>query len=109
MLGSWISSVVTSPGGGDDRHSCREGINMTNIQILGWYNQRNVGDEAFKDVFRAAAHEVDPAVTVSFHTQRLPSPTPEKIILGGGDVIRPYYLHKIPEVDPVCEPAGAAS
>ena len=69
---------------------------MTNIPILGWYNQKNVGDEAFKDVFRAASHEVDPAVTVSFHTQRLPSPTPEKIILGGGDVIRPYYLQKIP-------------
>jgi hypothetical protein len=69
---------------------------MTNIPILGWYNQKNVGDEAFKDVFRSASHEVDPAVTVSFHTQRLPSPTPAKIILGGGDVIRPYYLQKIP-------------
>ncbi len=55
---------------------------MTNIPILGWYNQKNVGDEAFKDVFRAVGHEVDPTVTVSFHTQRLPSPTPEKIILG---------------------------
>jgi hypothetical protein len=69
---------------------------MTNIPILGWYNQQNVGDEAFKDVFRSAAHEVDPALTVSFHTQRLTSPPPEKIILGGGDVIRPYYLQKIP-------------
>src|SRR5690348_2045598 len=69
---------------------------MTNIPILGWYNQRNVGDEAFKDVFRAVTHEVDPSVKVSFHAQRLPSPTPEKIILGGGDVIRPYYLEKIP-------------
>ena len=27
---------------------------MTNIPILGWYDQQNVGDEAFKDVFRAA-------------------------------------------------------
>src|SRR5690242_16322638 len=69
---------------------------MTNIPILGWYNQRNVGDEAFKDVFQATVREVDPTATVSFHTQRLPSPTPEKIILGGGDVIRPYYLQKIP-------------
>jgi polysaccharide pyruvyl transferase WcaK-like protein len=70
---------------------------MTNIPILGWYNQRNVGDEAFKDVFRAVVHEMDPSLTVSYHAQRLPSPTPEKIILGGGDVIRPYYLEKIPE------------
>jgi hypothetical protein len=69
---------------------------MTNIPILGWYNQRNVGDEAFKDVFQATVREVNPTATVSFHTQRLPSPTPEKIILAGGDVIRPYYLQKIP-------------
>src|SRR5690349_21478970 len=69
---------------------------MTNIPILGWYNQKNVGDEAFKEVFGAVVREVDPGVTVSFHTQRLPSPTPEKVILGGGDVIRPYYLQKIP-------------
>lgn len=72
---------------------------MKNISILGWYNQKNVGDEAFKDVFQAAVREVDPAVTVSFHAQRLPSPAPDKIILGGGDVIRPYYFKKIlPEV-----------
>jgi polysaccharide pyruvyl transferase WcaK-like protein len=69
---------------------------MTNIPVLGWYNQKNVGDEAFKEVFGAVVHEVDPTATVSFHTQRLPSPTPEKVILGGGDVIRPYYLQKIP-------------
>jgi len=69
---------------------------MTNIPILGWYNQKNVGDEAFKDIFGAVVRDVDPAATVSFHTQRLPSPTPDKIILGGGDVIRPYYLQKIP-------------
>jgi polysaccharide pyruvyl transferase WcaK-like protein len=69
---------------------------MTNIPILGWYNQQNVGDEAFKDVFRAALREVDPSMTVSFHAQRLESPVPPKIILGGGDVIRPHYLQKIP-------------
>ena len=69
---------------------------MTNIPILGWYNQQNVGDEAFKDVFCVAVREVDPSVTVSFHAQRLESPTPPKIILGGGDVIRPHYLQKIP-------------
>jgi hypothetical protein len=47
-------------------------------------------------VFCAAVREVDPSVTVSFHAQRLESPTPSKIILGGGDVIRPHYLQKIP-------------
>jgi polysaccharide pyruvyl transferase WcaK-like protein len=79
---------------------------MTNIPILGWYDQQNVGDEAFKDVFRAAVHEVDPSVTVSFHTQRVELPTPQKLILGGGDVIRPYYLQQIP-LDVSVVPVGA--
>jgi polysaccharide pyruvyl transferase WcaK-like protein len=71
---------------------------MANIPILGWYHQQNVGDEAFKDVFRAAIGEANRSVTVSFHTpfNTLRSPTPEKVILGGGDVVRPFYLQKIP-------------
>jgi len=71
---------------------------MTNIPILGWYHQKNIGDEAFKDVFRAAIRQADPSVTVSFHTpfNSLKSPPPGKVILGGGDVIRPFYLQKIP-------------
>jgi polysaccharide pyruvyl transferase WcaK-like protein len=71
---------------------------MANIPILGWYNQQNVGDESFKDIFQAAVRHVDPAVTVSFHTpfNPLKSPAPDKVILGGGDVIRPFYLEKIP-------------
>jgi polysaccharide pyruvyl transferase WcaK-like protein len=71
---------------------------MTNIPVLGWYHQQNVGDEAFKDVFRAALQAADPSATISFHTpfNALKSPVPEKIILGGGDVIRPFYLEKIP-------------
>jgi len=71
---------------------------MTNIPVLGWYHQKNVGDEAFKDVFRAALRDVDPSATISFHTpfSALKSPLPDKVILGGGDVIRPFYLEKIP-------------
>ena len=71
---------------------------MTNIPILGWYHQKNVGDEAFKDVFRTAIRQADPSVTVSFHTpfNSLKSPPPGKVILGGGDVVRPFYLQKIP-------------
>jgi polysaccharide pyruvyl transferase WcaK-like protein len=71
---------------------------MTNIPILGWYDQKNVGDEAFKDVFRAAIRDADPSVTASFHTpfNPLKSPPPDKVILGGGDVVRPFYLQKIP-------------
>ena len=71
---------------------------MINIPILGWYDQQNVGDEAFKDVFRAAIRDVDSSFTVSFHTpfNPLKSPPPGKVILGGGDVIRPFYLQKIP-------------
>lgn len=71
---------------------------MANIPILGWYNQQNVGDEAFKDVFRSAIGGADPCAVVSFHTpfNPLKSPPPDKVILGGGDVIRPFYLQKIP-------------
>ena len=69
---------------------------MTNIPILGWYHKKNVGDEAFKDVFQAAVRQVDPSAKLSFHTYALKSPIPEKILLGGGDVIRPFYLSKIP-------------
>jgi polysaccharide pyruvyl transferase WcaK-like protein len=71
---------------------------MVNIPVLGWYHQKNVGDEAFKDIFRAAIADVDPSATISFHTpfNSLKSPPPEKVILGGGDVIRPFYLEKIP-------------
>jgi polysaccharide pyruvyl transferase WcaK-like protein len=71
---------------------------MTNIPILGWYHQKNVGDEAFKDVLRAALRDADPSATVSFHTpfNALKSPLPDKVLLGGGDVIRPFYLEKIP-------------
>lgn len=68
---------------------------MTNIPILGWYHQKNVGDEAFKDVFQAAARLLDPSATLSFHTYALGSPKPDKVILGGGDVVRPFYLSKI--------------
>jgi polysaccharide pyruvyl transferase WcaK-like protein len=69
---------------------------MANIPILGWYHKKNVGDEAFKDVFQAAVRQLDPSATLSFHTYALKSPTPDKIILGGGDVIRPFYFEKIP-------------
>jgi hypothetical protein len=71
---------------------------MTNIPVLGWYHQKNVGDEAFKDVLRAVLRDADPSATVSFHTpfNTLQSPPPDKVILGGGDVIRPFYLEKIP-------------
>jgi polysaccharide pyruvyl transferase WcaK-like protein len=71
---------------------------MTNIPVLGWYNQKNVGDEAFKDVFRIAIAQVDPFATISFDTPTnlVKSPSPDKVILGGGDVIRAYYLENIP-------------
>src|SRR5260370_29918960 len=71
---------------------------MTNIRILGGDHQKKVGDEAFKDVFLAALRDADPSATVSFHTpfNALKAPFPHKVILGGGDVIRPFYLEKIP-------------
>lgn len=71
---------------------------MTNIPILGWYNQKNVGDEAFKDIFRAAITDADPGATISFEVPSHPAKSMprDKLILGGGDVIRSFYLQSLP-------------
>ena len=62
------------------------------VHILGFYNRFNVGDEAFRpamlDIF--AGHDVE------FHSidtyRKSPPPTPDVLVLGGGDVVTPYYL-----------------
>jgi hypothetical protein len=70
---------------------------MVEIPILGWYNKRNIGDDAFKEVFEAIASKTDPGATITYYTQRKIPPNTDKIILGAGDVVRPFYLDRIPK------------
>jgi len=67
---------------------------MTKLTVLGWYNQRNVGDEAFKDALQLAASASGRRIELQFVTERLPPV--DRLILGGGDVIRDFYLGRIP-------------
>jgi polysaccharide pyruvyl transferase WcaK-like protein len=69
---------------------------MVDVPILGWYDKRNVGDDAFKEVFEDVVLEADSTAKISYYTQRQISPGLNKIILGAGDVIRPFYIDKIP-------------
>jgi hypothetical protein len=67
---------------------------MVAIPILGSYNKRNVGDDAFKEVFETVVPQIDPSAKISYHTERHISPENDKIILGAGDVVRPFYLER---------------
>lgn len=57
------------------------------MHFIGWYGKNNCGDEAFKDAFRA----IFPG-DHTFGDSEVPGATN---VLGGGDVIKPYYLDKI--------------
>lgn len=65
-------------------------------QVLGWHGRGNCGDDAFVSAFQ----ELWPSKVFSF---RQPSAEPvslssdETLILGGGDVVKPYYLDCIPK------------
>jgi polysaccharide pyruvyl transferase WcaK-like protein len=58
------------------------------INIVGWYGMKNVGDEAFRDVFEQMlkGHEL------MFVTPPNPCPPSDITILGGGAVTSPFYL-----------------
>ena len=62
------------------------------IDIVGWHDKHNAGDEAFKLGFETF-----------FHKHKLNYVTPptianrgEIVVLGGGAVVSPYYLNSIP-------------
>src|ERR1700690_1777427 len=62
------------------------------INILGWYNKGNCGDEAFKLAFK----KIFPTEELRFCTpDETTWPGADIHILGGGDVIKPYYLDYI--------------
>jgi polysaccharide pyruvyl transferase WcaK-like protein len=63
------------------------------INILGWYNRGNCGDEAFKLAFK----KIFPTEELNFQTPDGPILPADKYILGGGDVINPYYIDWINE------------
>lgn len=61
---------------------------MTNI--FGWYDRFNCGDEAFKISFEKLFGK-----DLKFTNEKIESSC-SRIVLGGGDVIKDYYLRKIP-------------
>lgn len=68
--------------------------------ILGWYGRANCGDDAFVDAFKILL----PGQRLRFHE---PTEGPlhldqgERLILGGGDVIKSYYLDAVDPQQPL--------
>ncbi len=62
------------------------------VHVLGYYDMQNVGDEAFRpaiaDIF--SGHDVEFFYADAYRVS--PPPTPDAVVLGGGDVVTPYYL-----------------
>jgi polysaccharide pyruvyl transferase WcaK-like protein len=65
------------------------------IHVVGYYDMKNVGDEAFRPAIANffKAHEVR-FFNIDLY-RKSPPPTPDVIVLGGGDVVTPYYLPTI--------------
>lgn len=62
--------------------------------VVGWYGKANCGDDAFKDAF----HALFPGEVLTFDGGDRPITVPPgaRVILGGGDVIKSFYLDRIP-------------
>lgn len=60
------------------------------INFFGWYGRHNSGDEAFKLAHAKLFPDVERIYTVDD-----PDYTADHVILGGGDVIKPFYLEKL--------------
>jgi polysaccharide pyruvyl transferase WcaK-like protein len=67
-------------------------------QVVGFYGQGNCGDDAFKVAFRTLYPNQDFDFFVP-HGSLSPMPG-ARVILGGGDVIKSYYLDRIPMDQP---------
>lgn len=59
------------------------------IHVLGWYDSKNIGDESYKITFP----KLFPNNEFSFGEEVKGSP--DTIILGGGDVLNPYFVDKL--------------
>ncbi len=60
------------------------------INVVGWYGKRNVGDDAFVNAF-AEALRLSGLQEKIVHLEQAPK-SGEPALLGGGDVIRPFYV-----------------
>lgn len=62
------------------------------INVLGWYGMNNVGDEVFRHVFceLLAGHEL------RFVTPPSSCDDCDVVVLGGGAVVSPFYLERLP-------------
>jgi polysaccharide pyruvyl transferase WcaK-like protein len=61
------------------------------INIIGWYDKNNCGDESFKYVF----NDIFKDCQIFYTTQEI-VPNCNHYILGGGDVVKDFYLDSIP-------------
>jgi polysaccharide pyruvyl transferase WcaK-like protein len=61
------------------------------VNVLGWYNRNNIGDEIFKVALQTLFTEEFFQFDSEYLTPGCPT------ILGGGDVIKEYYLKQIKE------------
>jgi polysaccharide pyruvyl transferase WcaK-like protein len=66
-------------------------------RILGWYGHGNCGDDAFRHAF----HTLLPNEILSYESKFTALRPEEKLILGAGDVIKPYYLRLVPRELPL--------
>lgn len=66
---------------------------MKKISIVGWYGKNNVGDEAFKLVFRKFFENHD----LEFVTPPQLCSSFDYLVLGGGAVASPFYLNTLPQ------------
>lgn len=85
------------PMGGDHYHDNR----ATKLTHYGYFNQLNCGDDAFVTVFKWLHEHYYPELQIHFTTRVLPVTTTtaqeedEILVLGGGDVISPYFIDPI--------------
>ena len=61
------------------------------INIIGWYDRKNCGDESFKTVFNQIFNEHE-----IYYTSQGVKEDCDYYILGGGDVVKSFYLDHIP-------------
>jgi polysaccharide pyruvyl transferase WcaK-like protein len=61
------------------------------VNVVGWYNKRNAGDEAYKLAFPALFKN-------SFVFSDAPKPEHKSYVLGGGDILSPAFLKAMGKV-----------
>jgi polysaccharide pyruvyl transferase WcaK-like protein len=65
------------------------------IEIVGWMNKSNVGDEAFRNFHSLTFRNHH----ISFITPPQICSNPDMVVLGGGAVLSPYYLESMKHLD----------